>query len=410
MRKIAPGLVLARVLALALALTLGLPLVPLFSCVSFAEPHRVNIEASNILIVQHHDDSDPITLDQLYNRLTLRGKSDRPWTESLHTEVHLLLEALIKSKPIGSGVFSQSGASPLYIVNRFDLAISDQDRHLILLYPDRFNIIWAKERFSLRMGRQAVGFGKTFFWNPMDWISPFTPSTIDRRYKPGADVVRFDYWKTPLSGVSLFYAAGADGKEERSAGILRYTHAMRNIDLEWLAGKVRGDLRLGYGVASTAPFLQGGALRSEGAVYMPDDPHAASFFRGTVGYDYQFQNSLRVIAEYHYNGVGGTSNNMAIQTDSHIASGEISNVGVHYAGIDVAYEITPLFRANTGGLINLVDGSLAMISDVGYSLTDETDLHLVSFIPMGKAPVDTLPRSEFGGYPTFITLSLVKVF
>lgn len=391
-------------------LALGLALVLFSPRVSFAETHRLNIEVSDFLIVQYHNDSDPIATDKVFNLLTLRGKSDRSWTKSLHTEVHLLALALKSKGAVDSGVFSQSGVSQLYVVDRLDLAIGDQDR--FLLYPDRLNIKWKKEPFSLRMGRQAVGFGKTFFWNPIDWISPFTPSTIDRRYKPGADVVRFDYWKTPFSGISLFYAAGEDGKAEKSAGIVRYTHAMQNIDLEWLAGKVRNDLRLGYGIASTAPFLQGGALRSEGAVYMPDGHDAASFFRGTVGYDYQFQNSLRVIAEYHYNGVGGTHSGdyAVIRADSHLTSGEISNVGVHYVGIDAAYEVTPLFHANMGGLINLTDGSLALISGVGYSLTDETDLKLASFIPIGEAPLDRVLRSEFGGYPTFIMLSLATAF
>ena len=58
------------------------------------------------------------------------------------------------------------------------------------------------------LGRQAISFGNSLVFTPLDLVNPFTPAVIDQEYKPGVDAVRVDVYRG-LSYVCLLYTSDA---------------------------------------------------------------------------------------------------------------------------------------------------------------------------------------------------------
>jgi len=78
------------------------------------------------------------------------------------------------------------------------------------LWLDRFNLKLALPRADLIIGRQAITFGKAYFWNPLDLYLPFDPAQFDRDYKAGVDALRLDIPLGPFSGLNLIYVLGRE--------------------------------------------------------------------------------------------------------------------------------------------------------------------------------------------------------
>ena len=210
--------------------------------------------------------------------LLLRGKLDFQPDSAWHVEGHLMQTATVRTvaptpttTATGFSLVGGSGGGALYTVDAWQWTELDREKATLQLAIDRLNVAYDNAKFKVRLGRQPVTFGKTFFWNPIDWVAPFTPVTIDRSYKPGVDVARFDYWVTPMDSLSLLYAAGDGGDWERSALVFRGAAVVGTYDHELLAGKLQEDWRVGYGISTTARWLGGAALRGEVALFFPDN-------------------------------------------------------------------------------------------------------------------------------------------
>ena len=83
---------------------------------------------------------------------------------------------------------------------------SSQAASLWLDRPERPRC--ALPRADVTVGRQAITFGKAYFWNPLDEFLPFDARQIDRDYKAGVDAVRVDIPTSPFSGVNVVVAPG----------------------------------------------------------------------------------------------------------------------------------------------------------------------------------------------------------
>jgi len=71
------------------------------------------------------------------------------------------------------------------------------------------------------MGRQAISLGTTYFWNPNDLLTAFSPYEFDRDYKPGVDGVKADFALGKFSGISFIYGAGESFRLNESTLLVR---------------------------------------------------------------------------------------------------------------------------------------------------------------------------------------------
>ncbi len=274
-------------------------------------------------------------------------------------------------------------------------------------------VAYANLRFSYRdadlvIGRQAVTFGRSFFWNPTDWLASFTPTEIDREYKAGVDAARLSLALGRFSGAEVLYAYGEDGERDQSALVARAFTNLGGWDLEVLGGSVWIDDRLGFAFSGD---LAGAGLRGELSWNEPRTGAAGNdaeedFLRATLEADYRWPSSLYLIVELHHNGWGSSEVEDYAQLFSspRLLTGQVANVGRHYLATRLSHEITPIAVGSLAVLVNLHDGSGLVHPTFTRTLSDESRLALGANLPWGPAAGAGGPRSEYGAYAATLWL------
>ncbi len=336
-------------------------------------------------------------------RLRLSGEPRR----GLGYEVHLRLEDSLFSLPrvASSAVGTRQ---PLFRGLGQGSAWSEDDHHRLFAEVAYANVRFSHGNADLVIGRQAVTFGRSFFWNPTDWLSSFTPTEIDREYKAGVDAARLSLALGRFSGAELLYAYGEDGARDESALITRVFTNLGGWDLEVLGGSVWIDDRLGFAFSGD---LGGAGLRGELSWHEPrrgasGEDVEADFLRATLEADYRWPSSLYLIFELHHSGWGSSEveDYARLFASSRLLTGQVTNVGRDYLATSLSYEITPIATGSLAVLVNLHDGSGLVHPTFSRSLSDESRLVLGADLPWGPDPDAEGPRSEYGAYASTLWL------
>ncbi len=328
-------------------------------------------------------------------RLTLTGDP----TERIGYELHLLLRDELDTDPAVSSLGSAVEArNPLFRGLGDGSTWVDGNRHTLAADVAYANLHWSNGRTDVTLGRQAVTFGRSFFWNPIDWLSTFSPTEIDREYKTGVDALRATRSLGRFSGVELVYAYGDGGARDSSAAIARWFGNLNDWDLELLTGSVWIDNR--YGFAFSGDVL-GAGVRGEISRNAPRNGPDPDFTGATLEVDYRWDNSLYLITELHYNGFGSTDPDdyAALFLNPRIITGQVQNVGRDYLASSLGYEFTPLINGTAAILLNLHDRSGIVSPTLQISLGDESNLTAGAILPWGDGPTLTGLPSEYGAYP-----------
>ncbi len=70
--------------------------------------------------------------------------------------------------------------------------LEDGPRHETVQRFDRLAVEYRAEHWGVTIGRDAVSWGGGIVFQPLDIFAPFAPTTVDRDYKPGEDLVKID--------------------------------------------------------------------------------------------------------------------------------------------------------------------------------------------------------------------------
>lgn len=276
---------------------------------------------------------------------------------------------------------------------------------------DRLNVRASFPAMDVVLGRQAISWGVGRFWNPFDLFHAFSPVEIDREYKAGVDAARLEWALGPFSQIEAVYAAFADDFA-RHALAVRGRKTVGNFDLGGMAGKFFRDFVIG-------PFVDGevSGVGMRGELTFTHDTGGTgqgrrTFFRGVSSVDYRFANGLYALLEYYFNGFGEEepADYPTLFPTERVTRGEIFNFGRHYLGGLLQYEFHPLVQGDLVGLWNLVDQSALISPVLAVSLSDEADMRLGAYFPLGPGLVGSRVRSEFGLYPQVYYLELRLYF
>ena len=228
-------------------------------------------------------------------RSILAGKP-KSW---LSYETHLVLDFSLSSFPY------RNQSIPTYRVIRaaWNFNHDNTDANILL---DRFNLHFDLWPMQIRIGRQAISFGESHFWNLLDVYAPFTVTDFDRDYKAGVDAVRVDYSLNDFSGLTLIGALGRTKSEKndeiswRGSSILaRVFTNVDNWDLSLQAGKIKNGTQLGTGIAGEINSV---GVNGEAIYFWPQkNVTKPEFFAATVGLNYKFDSGIYL--HFKMNGV-----------------------------------------------------------------------------------------------------------
>lgn len=366
------------------------------------------------------NNEDTEGLSQTLLRLTAFGKARGVSSYEIHA-VQGLDYTTVSNAPDGSGLNLISVETRYRAVDT-SIEWLDEDKWTATLWFDRFNVQVPTIFGDITAGRQAITYGKAYFWNPLDVFLPFDPRQFDREYKPGVDAIRLQNELGPFSGFELVGAFGRtidtdgdykhgdkvlDTSWDGSALLVRAFTTAHDWDLSFQAGKVYGGNQTGAGVVGEIMEWQ---IRAEAAYLNAyDQPPLPLFHSGDViedhwlavlGTGHHFESSLEVDVEYLYNGAAHDDLDAGL---IRVESGGSQHLSKHLLGVLVSYELHPLVMGQVVPILSLDDGSLQVQPGLTCSLSDESDLLLGATLnfgdrPTGKSILDPNLQSEFGSF------------
>ncbi len=284
----------------------------------------------------------------------------------------------------------------------FDLTdeLANGDRTVAVQRLDRLAAGYGNGTWLVRFGRQAVSWGNGLVFQPLDFVNPFSPVTVDKDYKTGDDML-YGQWQTggqrdvqvmivprrdPLSHAVL-------GTESSYAAKLRLRAGA--LDIEALAARHYDENLFGLGLARS---LAGAVWRLDLACANLAGQDSA--WSAVTNFDYSwalFGLNMYGFIEYYRNGVGeaGTAGYVAPNPalSARIARGELFTLARDYAAAGVQAEVTPLVSLFANLIQNLDDGSRVTQVRAVYSWRENIQWMAGFNLPAGER------GSEFGGIP-----------
>ena len=174
------------------------------------------------------------------------------------------------------------------------------DRHRLVHRFDRLALQYRGATWGVTVGREAVSWGSGLVFQPMDLFSPFAPTTVDRDFKAGDDLLIVD--KLFADGSDLQFLGVArrdldgDATSDVASAALKWRKFIGASELELFGGKHYRDQV--YGGALRIP-VRSAMLRTDLVATRLDD--GGWYFSGIVNLDYSFDlagRSSYVFAEY----------------------------------------------------------------------------------------------------------------
>lgn len=300
-----------------------------------------------------------------------------------------------------------------YEYTDLDLVLWDEKETFAYSQIDRLWLDYWDGDFEATLGRQRVAWGTALVWNVIDLFNPKSVLDFDYEEKPGADVIRVQYFTGALSKLEVVGEPAKSSDRATIAGL--FTTNLSRYDFYAIAG-VRENRWL-IGGAWAGSVLDGGFrgefLYSQApnkAAYSipaatPTLDHAiATSDRASLSVvlsgDYTFSNSFYIHSECLYNSLGQTHNAGLYQQEAAI-SGLLSPARWSLYQ-EFAYDITPLMRATLFGIWNPSDGSSIMVPSLTRSLSSNLELLLIGLFGSGEN------ASEYGqaGNAVYVRLKL----
>ena len=285
----------------------------------------------------------------------------------------------------------------------FDLTSTLHDGNSSLIYHrlDRAFFSLSPSWAEIRLGRQAVTWGHGFTFNPMDLFNPFSPTDLERDYKTGDDLALVHL---PVKGVDvdLIYVArrdpdtGSTGLDESSLGAKVHTF-IGGVETDFMVARHYEDIVTGIGTAGT---LKDAAFRLDlTGTFLNEESRSRSFYVSAVAnIDYSWvwlDKNWYGYVELYYNGLSRNDYSKELADPAvaeRIDRGELFALGKWYVSANLNLEVHPLVNAYITPIVNLHDGSGALLPRMVYDVSDNIRITLTALLNWGGK------NTEYGGY------------
>ncbi len=268
--------------------------------------------------------------------------------------------------------------------------LGDGDDYRVYHRFDRLAAEYRRSDWGLTIGRQAVSWGSGLVFQPLDLYSPFAPTTVDRDYKPGDDVVILDRLNAGGSDLQLLTVWRRDERGHRDVdesslgGKFHVFHG--DLDIETMIGRHYTDTV--YGVSLRMPL--GTALMRTDWL-LTDLDGGATKLSGIVNVDYSFDafgKSWYVFGEYFRNGFGVSGEPLDVSSLPpallvRLSRGEVFSLMKDYFAVGAQLQWHPLITQSATVIMNLHDGSTLWQTTLSYDASDEARLQAGVVLPVG---------------------------
>ena len=265
---------------------------------------------------------------------------------------------------------------------------------------DRLALMWQPGDWSITVGRQAVSWGSGMVFQPMDLFSPFSPTVVDRDYKPGDDLILIDRLLKNGHDLQALHIVRNDRDGELSSKAastaVKWHGFAANLEFEVVAGRHYDEPV--YAVSARLPVGQA-LMRTD--LVASRSSRGEWIYSGILNADVSFVVDDRngyVFAEYFHNGwgvkdIGDGVLSLPEDLTDRLERGELFNLMRDYVAFGVNMEWHPLISQTATVITNLHDKSSLLQVGFSYSPGDNQTVQMGLIEPLGGQ------GDEFGGIP-----------
>lgn len=362
-------------------------------------------ESANGLALNGHFKTTAMQTSQAhYNQLggfDFRANAD---TTSLFGLDNVRLQAQYQLQGQAGSVLAQPGASAWQnpdTTQWFNLSgqLVSQTEQVVWHRLDRLNISYTNATLALKLGRQALSWGRGNVFNPMDLFNPFAPNSIDTEYKPGTDMLQAQWLLDSGNDLTLIMVPRRDattGKFEQSQGsmALKGSYFTETLEWQWMLAKDYQETVAAYSLSGA---WQEGSWNWDGVA--SQQVSGQWILSSVINYNRALSlvgHNAMAFVEFYHNGYGQTQ--ARPQADKlnqawllHQARGQVFVVNRHYADAGLTLEWSPLVTLTGNAMHNLQDGSGQLHLAATVSVTQNMQLLSGLQLPYGAT------GTEFGG-------------
>jgi len=291
------------------------------------------------------------------------------------------------------------------------------------IVADQVKFTFVANPIDIQVGRQPINLANNFLFTPNDLFHPFSPTAVDRAFRPGVDAVRVNVSISSLARLSVIGVFGYNDKDspdwEHSAAIFFGGFNAAKFDWQFLGGKAEGRYLAGSAFSGEVSRF---GLRAEGNASLPTQGNKRIYGQAAAGMDYKWDyHNFQLIAEYYFHGNGEIDPNRYLNSLYSQYFLDDPYMGTHYVGASFRADATALLNVQATVLANVADPSGIFSPGLTYNAANDVEFILYSLVPLGRQPymkdffppppsgallrkIDNLPqfpalRSEYGTYP-----------
>jgi len=276
--------------------------------------------------------------------------------------------------------------------------ISDTEDAALIHRFDRLAVSWRSAHWNLTLGRQALSWGSGIVFQPMDLFNPFAPTTVDRDYKAGDDLVLIERLFDSGSDLQVVGVFRRDDQGNVDADVnslgVKWHLFSGESEVEFMAGRHYADRVYGFSVRHP---LGGALLRTD---WVATDLDQGNWkVSGVLNLDYSFQwfaRSWYVFGELYRNGFGEEGKpadalSLSQPLLDRLVRGEVFNIMRYYSAVGAQVQWHPLWTQTLTLMTNLNDRSNLVQTQLRYEPGDHQRLEVGLIATLGDA------GDEFGG-------------
>lgn len=270
--------------------------------------------------------------------------------------------------------------------------LASGDDHLLVQRLDRLALGYRQPSWLLRVGRQALSWGNGLVFQPLDFLNPFAPMSLDKDYKPGDDMIYGQYLFDDGSDMQAVFVGrrGESGAFERDESTLAIKGHLMDAGLDLLLARHYAETRIGLGWSHDV----GTAVARLDIDWTPT--LGSMSLVANIDYAWNWQGrTLYGFAEYYHDSLGGRGSEEYARLESHqidrLLRGERYNLGRDYLAAGLLLTWYPLLDYQVTVIANLNDGSQVWQARVVYDWRE--DVELMAGLELAGGASGT----EFGG-------------